>query len=133
MLTAVILLSTYNGEKYLAAQLDSIISQHFQDWLLIIRDDGSNDSTIAIINHYKQKDNRIVFHKDEKGNLGADNSFAELLMIAPESNYYSFADQDDVWEANKLTLAITTLQAQNNHEPLLCHCDLRVVDKNLKP
>ena len=60
-----ILLSTYNGEKYLAEQIESIQKQTYSNWHLYIRDDGSSDNTVAIINKFVQKDNRIHFLKDE--------------------------------------------------------------------
>ena len=61
METVNILLSTYNGEKYLAEQIDSIVNQTYTDWNLLIRDDGSTDNTVSIIKNYEEKDARIKF------------------------------------------------------------------------
>ncbi|MDZ9565364.1 glycosyltransferase, partial [Escherichia coli] len=55
-----ILLSTYNGEKYLEEQLDSLLLQSYQDFVVYIRDDGSSDRTVNIINQYVMKDNRFI-------------------------------------------------------------------------
>ena len=70
-----ILMATYNGEKYLAEQIDSIISQTYKNWNLLIRDDGSSDSTFKILLEYEKKDDRIKIVKDEKGNLGIAKNF----------------------------------------------------------
>ena len=63
-----ILMATYNGEKYLEEQIDSIINQTYRNWNLLIRDDGSEDETLKIIENYEKKDNRIKSIKDNKGN-----------------------------------------------------------------
>ena len=77
-----ILMATYNGEKYLFEQIDSIITQTYQRWNLLIRDDGSTDRTMEIIENYQKKDARIKILKDNKGNLGIVKNFEELLKIS---------------------------------------------------
>ena len=73
-----ILLATYNGEKYLKEQLDSILNQTYSNFRLIISDDCSNDNTKHILEEYKQKDNRIeVYYQNE--NLGYVKNFEFLL------------------------------------------------------
>ena len=75
-----ILLSTYNGEKYLAAQLDSIIQQNYPHWKLLVRDDGSSDKTVLILDSYIQKyPDKITLLNDNDGNIGYSNSFSKLL------------------------------------------------------
>lgn len=135
--TALILMSTYNGEKFLAAQIDSIISQTFERWVLIIRDDGSTDGTVEIIKKYCQTDPRILFLKDDLGNLNILKSFSVLMQKAStrEEDFIFFCDQDDVWLSNKLALQVSLLRNLENKygpdNPILVHSDLRVVDNNL--
>ena len=94
-----ILLSTYNGARYLKAQLDSLFAQTYCSIEIIARDDDSNDETISILKSYNIK---IL---DTKENLGAKESFAELLnyaVVNSTSDYFMFCDQDDVWEKDKI-------------------------------
>lgn len=129
-----ILMSTYQGEKYLAAQLDSIIKQDIKNWILLIRDDGSNDETLNIINHYTQIDSRIQQLTDSLGNVKPAHSFSILMEHALKraEPFIFFADQDDVWLPNKLTLSIATLEKESDTLPSLVFSDLCVVDKNLE-
>jgi len=133
MNTALILLSTYNGEKYLGAQLDSLIAQTTQDWIMLIRDDGSSDNTVSIIKQYCERDSRFIFIKDYAGNVRVQQSFSLLMQQALNRSepFIFFCDQDDVWLPNKLSLQINLLK-ENNGTPTLVHSDLRVVDSQLK-
>ena len=74
-----ILLATYNGSKYLHEQLNSILSQSYGNINVIIRDDGSSDNTVMIINEYEEKDNRVKLLNDNLGNLGFVRNFEELM------------------------------------------------------
>lgn len=103
-----VLMSTYNGEKYIREQIDSILEQKEVDVKLIIRDDGSTDSTQEICKQYVEKYNNIQFYQGN--NIGVGRSFLELLRRAPEADYYSFADQDDVWFEDKLLNAVNMIQ-----------------------
>ena len=124
-----ILMSTYNGALYLHEQIESIIAQNFKDWVLYIRDDGSSDETLDILQGYVFADSRIVIYKDERGNIGTRASFMTLLEnICAE--YYSFADQDDVWLPNKLLEAITYLEKYKNRIALF-NSNVTVVDSQL--
>lgn len=97
-----ILLSTYNGEKYIRNQIDSIINQSFTSWVLLIRDDMSKDNTVNILREYKLKYPKQIFILDNNDkNLGSSNSFIELLKNSTEE-LIMFCDQDDVWKPNKL-------------------------------
>ncbi len=131
---ALILMSTYQGEKYLAEQLESIIAQDLKDWTLLIRDDGSTDETLAIIHQFVKNDDRIQFLTDQLGNLKPAKSFSVLMSHAkPRTEpFIFFADQDDVWLPNKLQLGVSALEKQEKEEPVLVFSDLCVVDKNLK-
>ena len=129
-----ILLSTYNGGKYIKEQLDSILAQTCKDWHLFIRDDGSNDNTIEIIRHYaKAYYDRITYIEDQIGR-GAKDAYAWLLEHYACSDYTAFADQDDVWMPDKLSVALETMreaERQYGNIPLAVHTDLQVVDENL--
>jgi glycosyltransferase involved in cell wall biosynthesis len=130
-----ILLATYNGEKYLNQQIDSILAQTCQDWQLLIRDDCSSDNTTGIIKNYTSKfPDKIRFIEDCKRHLGLAQNFAALLKSA-QSNYIMFCDQDDVWLPNKIELTLNAMkEAEQNSPglPLLVHTDLRLVDETLK-
>ena len=97
-----ILLSTYNGEQFLAEQIKSIQEQTYRDWQLLIRDDGFTDGTRAVIEDFCRKDERIAFiNRENLQNLGVIQSFHSLLQYQ-DSDFYLFSDQDDVWLPNKI-------------------------------
>jgi glycosyltransferase involved in cell wall biosynthesis len=129
-----ILLATYNGEKYLREQLDSIFDQSCQDWKLLVRDDGSSDGTVVIIEDYMSRyPGKVTRICDDKGRLGVCQNFGELLKHST-AEYVMFSDQDDVWLPNKIELM---RELMKNAEvvypdiPLLVHTDKRVVDSDL--
>ncbi len=129
-----ILLSTYNGELYLREQLDSILAQSCTDWTLLVRDDGSTDGTLKIINDYSARfPDRIKVISDSLGNLGVTKSFGTLLE-ASKSEYVMFSDQDDYWLKDKISIsmdAMHKLEEKYAQMPLLVHTDLSVADSNL--
>lgn len=118
-----VLMSTYNGEKYLEEQINSILVQEGVQVELFIRDDGSTDHTISILKDYEKRYcNITVFIEDE--NLGPGKSFMALFyyMSGKKFDYYAFADQDDIWLPNKLLEAIKKIKAYLNRKsnvPLL--------------
>lgn len=131
-----ILMATYNGEKYISEQLDSVINQDFTDWKLFIRDDGSNDNTLNIINEYSKKyPEKIKLVNDRKKNLGVKLNFGELIQYSM-SEYCMFADQDDVWIANKVSITLKKMKdvenIYGNKKPILVHTDLKVVNQDLE-
>ena len=129
-----ILLASYNGEKYISEQLDSIINQTYKNWELIIRDDGSKDETVTILNKYEKKVERIKILRDVSGNLGFLKYFEELLYTAKEE-FDLFSDQDDFWLKNKLEKLvdkIRDLDEQLLSKPLLVHCNSLVCDEKLE-
>ena len=88
-----ILMSTYNGEKYLREQIESIRNQTIkEDIEILVRDDGSKDGTLEILEEYAEI-GTLQFIRGK--NIGSAQSFHELLRIAPKYDYYAFADQDD--------------------------------------
>ena len=139
----VVLLSTYNGEKYIREQINSILCQEGIDFKLLIRDDGSSDSTVSIINEYMENHvNRIFFSKGE--NVGFAMSFTKLLQLGyemfPECDYFAFSDQDDVWLKEKLASAVEKLSLESDAIPVtycsnttLVRADLSVIGNCWNP
>lgn len=130
-----ILISTYNGASYLPEQLDSIIAQTHKSWDLYIRDDGSQDDTVQILQKYASRDNRIHFLLTDSQRLGACASFAYLLEQCIDADYIMFCDQDDYWLPEKVQISLNTFLHLEEHYkdlPLLLHTDLQVVDSELK-
>lgn len=123
-----ILMATYNGEKYLVEQLDSIINQTYHNWNLLIRDDNSTDKTLEIIQNYHKKDKRIKILKDNKGNLGIVRNFEELLKNS-ESEFIMFSDQDDIWVENKLDMYLKMIEKIKN-KGFMIHSDAILFDKS---
>jgi glycosyltransferase involved in cell wall biosynthesis len=129
-----ILLSTYNGERYLRQQLDSLFSQTYRDFVVYVRDDGSSDTTMYILLEYDEKHTNMVIFKDLKSNKGACMSFMWLLEKV-EAEYYMFCDQDDFWFPSKAQLTLDTIQAEERRSSktaILVHTDLIVTDSTLK-
>lgn len=121
-----ILMATYNGEKYLKEQLDSILNQTYKDFRLLISDDASKDSTIKILEEYAKKDNRIVLFK-QKENLGIIRNF-EFLMKNVKSEFFMFSDQDDIWNEAKIEKSLNKIEETNSD---LVYADLEVVDEKM--
>ncbi len=129
-----VLLSTYNGEIYIREQLDSILNQKGVSVHIIIRDDGSTDNTICIIKEYRKKYGDSVIHIIEGNNLGFAQSYYELVKFSGDYNYFSFCDQDDVWDNDKLLIGIENLKkikCQETPNTYFCNCQL--VDEKLNP
>jgi len=131
MYKIVVLMSTYNGEKYLREQIDSILAQQGCDVELFIRDDGSKDTTTQILDEYKAK-GQLDWYPGE--NLGPGKSFFELSLHAPDAEYYAFADQDDYWMPDKLSCAINMIEAEKCKDIPTLYCSkCTVTDAELKP
>ncbi|SHJ33189.1 glycosyltransferase family 2 protein [Pseudobutyrivibrio xylanivorans] len=134
----VILLATYNGERFIRQQLDSLFEQTNQDFRLAVHDDGSTDGTVEIINEYRDKypDRMEIFYGHSCG--GAKENFLWMLGRV-EADYYLFCDQDDVWFPEKLQHSIDELTAAEgafHHEgdeiqPVCVFTDMKVVDEEL--
>lgn len=95
-----VVMCTYNGEKYVAAQLESILAQDYANIEIVILDDASKDETVNIIRAYAEKDKRIKFFVNET-NLGFNRNFEQALKLAT-SQWLAIADQDDIWMPHKL-------------------------------
>ena len=131
-----ILLTTYNGDKYLQEQIDSLLVQTFTDWRLIVRDDGSDDKTVTILNGYQHSNPlKITVLDDSLGRLGPAKSFEYLTRVS-SAPYVAFCDQDDIWMPDKLLLQIEVIQKAEKKQggvmPILIHTDLYVIDENQK-
>ena len=131
-----ILLSTYNGERFICEQIDSILAQRYSEWRLYIRDDGSKDGTMTILRTYAQKHpGKIFIDESEPKSLGAMRSFEYLMAQHGEAEYFAFADQDDVWFPDKIEISMAAMEhAEQSHpnQPIVVHTDLKVVDEQLK-
>lgn len=125
-----ILMATYNGEKYLREQIDSILFQTCTDWTLYIQDDGSCDHTLDIIRSFD--DVRIVLVDNGLTRQGACMNFMSLLNVV-ESEYYMFCDQDDVWFKDKVEKELCRMKEEemsvnNKRLPIIVHTDRIFVD-----
>lgn len=120
-----ILLASYNGEKYIKQQIESILNQTYQNVRVIISDDCSQDGTRQILKEYEQNEKVKIFYQEE--NLGYVKNF-EFLLKQVESNFYMLSDQDDVWKKEKVEKEVTKLKEENLS---LVFSDLEVVDENL--
>lgn len=123
-----VLLSTYNGERFLSQQIDSILEQRIANINILIRDDGSSDFTKEILTRYSDTHTEIKTLMGE--NLGFTKSFMELIKESGNYTYYAFADQDDVWMPNKLAVAAEKLNSYSNIPAIYCS-NLELVDEKL--
>ena len=123
-----VLISTYNGEKYIKEQLDSILNQTYKNIDIVIRDDGSKDLTIDIIKEYQKKNKNIFL--TEGSNIGFIKSFFQLLENS-NADYYAFCDQDDIWIDNKIELAVMLLNSVDNTLPNLVFGNSDYYDENM--
>ena len=128
-----VLLSSYNGEKYIKQQIDSILNQKTSyEVNLLVRDDGSTDGTRAILKEYEDRyPSRVqVVYGD---NFGYIKSFFELIKMAEGHKYYALSDQDDVWLENKLDAAVKMCDAKETEIPLLYGSSSCLVNTELEP
>lgn len=124
-----VLLSTYNGEKYISEQIESVLCQQGVDVHIVARDDGSQDETINILKRISTLDNITVI---EGQNIGVVGSFFTLMheAVCHNIDYFAFCDQDDVWKNDKLKVATDILSGHGN-EPALYMSSFQMVDENL--
>lgn len=131
--TIAVLLATYNGERFLREQIESLYAQTIKDWTIYVHDDGSTDGTKAILDEYaEKKDNFVVL--DYPSQKGASNNFFSLLKRV-DASYFFFADQDDVWMSNKMEKCLARMQQIEKStisKPVLVCCDACVTDEKLK-
>ncbi|MEX1199019.1 MAG: glycosyltransferase family 2 protein [Pseudohongiellaceae bacterium] len=137
-----VLLAVWNGSRWLAEQIDSILRQQDVEVSILCRDDGSTDDSPAILQHYhRQFPGQVRLLEDDLGNLGACGSFSQLMKHALEVDLkrepglaVALADQDDIWHPERLSVTLTALdEAAGPGGPVLVHTDLRVVNEALEP
>lgn len=131
-----IIMGTYNGEKYIREQIDSILAEDYKDWKLFIFDDGSKDDTEAIVSSYVKKyPDKIHFQKNKVKFGAAGNFFNGIKEVATkfwkEAEYFCFSDQDDVWVKDKLDRSLAKMKDIENGKPALVFSDVAITDKNL--
>jgi glycosyltransferase involved in cell wall biosynthesis len=127
-----VLLSTYNGARFLREQLDSLLAQSYKDVFIDIRDDGSTDDTCRILQEYSGKHPNI--HVVYGGNIGVIESFFILLREAGENHdFLAFCDQDDIWLPDKIHNAVNAMTGEDNRKPLLYCSRYEFVNEEMKP
>lgn len=123
-----ILMATYNGAKYLREQINSLLRQQGVEIEILVRDDGSKDDTLTILEEYQTKGLLKWYHN---GHKNVQKGFLDLCKNAPNADFYAFCDQDDVWDDDKLLIAVNALSQKPQDKPLLYYCGQRLVDENL--
>lgn len=128
----IVMMSTYNGSKYIVEQIETIFNQDYLGNInVLIRDDGSSDDTLNVIDKIKIPSNRnIKIYKET--NIGPQKSFLKLIEYAEKADFYFFADQDDIWDLDKIRIAVEQMSA-NRYESLpVVYCsNYRLVNENL--
>lgn len=125
-----VILSTYNGERFLTEQLASLAAQKDVSLTLYVRDDGSSDSTRDLLENFQAPTIQKVLFFEE--NVGFERSFMEatLKVDLEAHDYFAFCDQDDIWDAQKLSLAIQVIEQSHSDSPFLYASNQRIVDEN---
>jgi len=130
-----ILLATYNGQKYLPAQLDSLLNQTFTQFRIWVQDDVSTDSTWDILNAYSTKyPDKFHLTRRNTNSGSAMNNFLDLITTVRD-DYLMLCDQDDIWLPNKIELTMAKMKEMERDFPdlpLLVHTDLKVVNQDLQ-
>ena len=125
-----VILSTYNGEKYLRQQLDSILGQEGVDPELFIRDDGSRDATVSVLREYEESCKNV--HVNAGENIGFRQSFIREMLAHEGFDFYAFSDQDDFWEKDKLKAACDVItQKCRTDVPAVYYSNLNISDEEL--
>lgn len=128
-----ILMATFNGERFLAEQLDSFAAQTFQDWCLVVSDDGSTDGTMAILRDYQARWGEARMQIRTGPRIDFRRNFLSMMCDPSiRSEYYAFSDQDDVWLPEKLAVAVAHLSSQDGGVPNAYGGRTIYVDINLK-
>jgi len=131
-----VLLSTYNGAPYIAEQLNSILEQTYTNIHILIRDDGSTDDTLQILEHYARKHPKQINYQ-KRENIGVIRSFWSLIEEADTAaQYFCFCDQDDIWMPHKIAdqvNVITTRLLDSPDQPSMVCTSTQITDEHLKP
>ena len=134
---AIIMMATYNGEKYIESQINSLLKQTYKNWSLYISDNGSTDRTLDILNKYKALDKRIAEIYVNKDKVGAYENYYFLMRMIKEKRiddieYFFYCDQDDIWDKKKIELEVELLDEFAN-VPCLCFSDASIIDSEGVP
>ena len=124
--TIIILMSTYNGARFITEQIESIKRQTINNWKLYVWDDGSRDNTLEILKKYEENGVLKIVSNER---VGYPNGFYNLMNLRIEGDYYAFCDQDDIWMPNKLEVAKKAIENKNG--PALYCSKKYIVDKSL--
>lgn len=133
----VIVLATYNGERFLSEQLNSILDQTYLNWHIVVSDDGSSDQTQSMLGNFIERNPGKMTLVKHEGEGGACANFLYALDKAldlTKGEYFAFCDQDDYWEPNKLEVSVAKIRTIENggKTPALVFSDAAVVDSELK-
>ena len=132
-LSVLIMMASYNGEKYIYQQIESILRQTYKNFLLIIQDDNSTDNTVDIIKSFIALDSRVVLWHNN-GKHGAYENFHSLINKCKKMNsfdYYMFSDHDDIWNENKIEVLVKELEKIDiSGLPLMAYADMCIIDEN---
>lgn len=127
-------MATFNGEKYIEEQINSILNQTYLNLDLFVRDDGSTDRTVEIVNSYIKKDKRVHLVSCGSNAKGACLNFYKLIQYAKEAlceyDYYFLSDQDDIWYNEKVEQSIIEAETVKNNRPVLVYSDLLLMNEN---
>ena len=115
--TIAILMCTYNGARFLAAQLASIEQQTHSNWYLVVSDDGSTDDTLSILRSFAQRVPQRVEFRSGPASGPSDNFMALAADPSLQADYFAFCDQDDIWHPNKLARALIRISSFPQHLP----------------
>lgn len=131
--SVLIMMASYNGEKYIEQQINSIIKQSYKNFKLIIQDDNSSDNTVDIIRKYQEIDERIILWSNE-GKNGAYENFHSIINKCKKMekyDYYMFCDHDDIWNYNKIEFLIDFMEKNNASQKLvMAYADMSIIDEN---
>lgn len=127
-----VVLASYNGERFLPEQLDSLSAQSCRPDRLVLRDDGSTDRSVELVCAWAER-NGVALQQLSGPRLGPAGSFLKALQLAEPADIYLFCDQDDVWQPNKIERALKLIPWGDGVAPALCATRLEVVDQQLNP
>jgi glycosyltransferase involved in cell wall biosynthesis len=126
-----VLLATYNGSRYLPAQLDSLARQTVRPDRIVVRDDGSSDNSLVLVQEWAQL-HGVACQPVTGPNLGPARCFLTATALAEDSDIFFFCDQDDVWLEDKIERAVDWLNRSGSGKPSLYASRLEVVDQDLQ-
>ncbi|MCQ2344592.1 MAG: glycosyltransferase family 2 protein [Paludibacteraceae bacterium] len=130
-----IVLSSYNGSRFIDQQIESIANQTFGDWLLTVRDDGSQDDTVQRLESWQNRLGERMRIMPSEGNVGVVRSF-ELLLGFSKGDYVMMCDQDDVWLPRKVEMTLEMMKEEekkNSGKAVAVFTSINLVDGELKP